>query len=71
MQEEIQDTTGAGDAFLGTLLYGIANNMPHADMMRLAAVVAASKCTALGARTGLPYAKDVKGLLAQTTVTSK
>ena len=59
MQEDVQDTTGAGDAFLGTILFGVAKRMPHADMMKLAAVVAASKCTALGARPGIPYAKDI------------
>lgn len=68
VQEDIQDTTGAGDAFLGTLLYGTANNMPHHDMMKLAAVVAASKCTALGARPGLPFAKDInQALLPKVT----
>ena len=59
LQEDIEDTTGAGDAFIGTVLYAITQGMPHDKMLRLAAVVAACKCTALGARPGLPYARDI------------
>ena len=70
LQEDVQDTTGAGDAYLGTVLYGIANKMPHADMMKLAAVVAASKCTALGARSGLPYTQDISQDLLPRAMTS-
>ena len=59
LQEAIEDTTGAGDAFIGTILYGIIHKLPHDKMLQLAAVVAACKCTALGARPGLPYADDI------------
>lgn len=55
LQEAIVDTTGAGDAFIGTMLYAICNGMPPEESLRLAAVVAATKCTAVGARTGLPH----------------
>jgi sugar/nucleoside kinase (ribokinase family) len=48
------DTTGAGDAFIGSCLYGVCTGMALTDMLRLAAAVAACKCTALGARPGLP-----------------
>jgi hypothetical protein len=51
----VVDTTGAGDAFIGSLLYGLATGMPVQQAMRLAAVVAACKCTALGPRPGLPH----------------
>ncbi len=54
MQDAIMDTTGAGDAFIGTLLYAICNSMPPEQSLQLAAVVAATKCTAFGARGGLP-----------------
>ena len=54
LQEFVKDTTGAGDAFIGALCYGLAANMSVDKMMVLAAVVAACKCTALGARPGLP-----------------
>eukprot|EP00195_Chlamydomonas_chlamydogama_P003024 CAMPEP_0202923018 /NCGR_PEP_ID=MMETSP1392-20130828/78228_1 /ASSEMBLY_ACC=CAM_ASM_000868 /TAXON_ID=225041 /ORGANISM="Chlamydomonas chlamydogama, Strain SAG 11-48b" /LENGTH=451 /DNA_ID=CAMNT_0049616679 /DNA_START=76 /DNA_END=1431 /DNA_ORIENTATION=- len=50
----VVDTTGAGDAFIGSVLYGLAVGLPRPDMLKLAAVVAACKCTALGARPGLP-----------------
>lgn len=65
VQEAIEDTTGAGDAFIGSILYGVCNRMSHDQTLRLAAVVAACKCTALGARPGLPHAEDIsKELLA-------
>lgn len=58
-QEAVEDTTGAGDAFIGTILYGIIHKLLYDQMLRLAAVVAACKCTALGARPGLPHAEDI------------
>ena len=48
------DTTGAGDAFVGSLMFGLATGLGIGAMLRLGAVVAACKCTALGARPGLP-----------------
>lgn len=59
-QGQIVDTTGAGDAFVASLMYGIVRQLPVDRMLRLAAVVAAAKCTALGARGGLPSAKDIE-----------
>ncbi len=53
------DTTGAGDAFIGALLYGICHGLPKEQYLRLAAVVAAAKCTAAGARKGLPMLADL------------
>lgn len=53
-KDAVVDTTGAGDSFIGSVLYGICTGMALPDTMRLAAVVAACKCTALGARPGLP-----------------
>ncbi|GFR48228.1 hypothetical protein Agub_g10089, partial [Astrephomene gubernaculifera] len=43
----VVDTTGAGDSFIGSMLYGIATRMPLPGALRLAAVVAGCKCTAL------------------------
>ncbi|KAG8485318.1 hypothetical protein CXB51_021327 [Gossypium anomalum] len=51
---ELVDTTGAGDAFIGAVVYG----MPPEKMLPFAAQVAASGCRALGARTGLPHRTD-------------
>ena len=53
MQEAIEDTTGAGDAYIGSVLYGITQQMPFDQMMMLAALVAACTCTALGASPAL------------------
>ena len=54
------DTTGAGDASVGSLLYGISTGMQVPAMLRLAAIVAAAKCTAVGARAGLPWSSDLR-----------
>ena len=48
------DTTGAGDSFIGSFCFGVATGMALPAAMRLGAYVAARKCTALGARPGLP-----------------
>ncbi|XP_029129076.1 ribokinase isoform X2 [Cajanus cajan] len=52
---ELVDTTGAGDAFVGALLYAICANLSPEKMLPFASYVAAAKCRALGARSGLPY----------------
>ena len=67
-QESVVDTTGAGDAFVGSLLYGLATGTGIEAMLRLAAVVAACKCTKLGARPGLPYAVQLNDALLSTSV---
>ncbi|KAH7523553.1 hypothetical protein FEM48_Zijuj06G0024300 [Ziziphus jujuba var. spinosa] len=57
---ELLDTTGAGDAFIGAVLYVVAicTNMPAEKMLPFAAQVAAGCCRGFGARTGLPYHTD-------------
>ncbi|XP_027352019.1 ribokinase-like [Abrus precatorius] len=55
---ELVDTTGAGDAFIGAVLYAICANFAKEKMLRFAATVAGAKCRALGARSGLPYRTD-------------
>lgn len=55
----VVDTTGAGDAFIGSMLYSLATGKPVREALRLGAVVAACKCTALGARPGLPRRADL------------
>lgn len=61
--EHVVDTTGAGDAFIGSVVYSLAQGLPAHRALRLAAVVAAAKCTALGARPGLPWRDAVDGAL--------
>ena len=57
--ERVVDTTGAGDAYNGAWLYGMATGMDRAATMRLASVVAAAKCVKLGARPGLPTRDEI------------
>lgn len=57
-ESELMDTTGAGDAFIGAILYAICTNKPPEQMLPFAAQVAAIACRALGARTGLPCLSD-------------
>ncbi len=58
-QECVVDTTGAGDAFIGSIVYGLATGLALKDAMRLGTVVAACKCTALGPRPGLPTVEQL------------
>ena len=64
-QEAVVDTTGAGDAFVGSLIYGLAVGLGTEAMLRLGSVVAACKCTALGARPGLPRRSQISAKLLQ------
>lgn len=57
--EAVVDTTGAGDAFIGTMLFSVAMGLGPAKGARLASVVAAAKCLKLGARPGLVRLTDV------------
>ncbi|GAB4841278.1 hypothetical protein Ancab_022010 [Ancistrocladus abbreviatus] len=57
---ELVDTTGAGDAFIGAVLYALCAHMPPERMLPFAAQVAACGCRGLGARTGLPYRTDIR-----------
>lgn len=57
-QSELVDTTGAGDAFIGAVLYAICTNKPPEQMLPFAAQVAAIACRDLGARAGLPRLTD-------------
>ena len=59
---KVVDTTGAGDAFCAGFLYGLLNNKKLYECGRLGNFVA-SRCTMkMGARTGLPFAKDLAAL---------
>ncbi|KAF8014836.1 hypothetical protein BT93_H0584 [Corymbia citriodora subsp. variegata] len=56
--QELIDTTGAGDAFIGATLYAICADMSPEKFLPFAAQVAAANCRALGARASLPYRTD-------------
>jgi len=53
------DTTGAGDAFCAGFLYGLLNDKSLHDCGRLGNFVASRCVLKMGARAGLPYAKDL------------
>ncbi|KAL1199656.1 Ribokinase [Cardamine amara subsp. amara] len=55
---ELVDTTGAGDAFTGAVLYGLCTDMASEEMLVFASRVAACCCRGLGARTTLPFRTD-------------
>lgn len=58
--EELVDTTGAGDAFVGGIIYSLCAGHPVEKMLPLAATVAGFCCRALGARPGLPHRSNPK-----------
>jgi ribokinase len=56
---KVVDTTGAGDAFCAGFLYGLIHGKSLSECGRLGNFVASRSVTALAARAGLPYAKDL------------
>ncbi|MCW4043975.1 MAG: carbohydrate kinase family protein [Candidatus Bathyarchaeota archaeon] len=56
------DTTGAGDAFCAGFLYGLLSNKSLYECGRLGNFVASRCVMHMGARTGLPFAKDLAAL---------
>ena len=59
---EVVDTTGAGDAFCAGFLYGLVNNRSLFECGRLGNFVASRCIMKMGARTGLPFSKDLEPL---------
>ncbi len=59
-----KDTTGAGDAFRGGLLYGLLNGDDVETSMKYGNAVAAMKCSKLGARPGLPNKQQLESFLS-------
>ncbi len=62
---ECVDTTGAGDAFRGGFLFGLLEGRSLPDLLRYGNAVAALKCRALGARTGLPTRAELDRFLRE------
>jgi sugar/nucleoside kinase (ribokinase family) len=56
-------TTGAGDAFRGGFLYGVLSGADLETSLKFGNAVAAMKCSALGARTGLPNKSELENFL--------
>jgi sulfofructose kinase len=68
---ECRDTTGAGDAFRGGFLYGLLNGEDIEASMKFGNAVAAMKCSALGARTGLPTRTQLESFLEGVSTTTR
>jgi ribokinase len=60
---KVVDTTGAGDAFCAGFLYGLIRGNSLSECGHLANFVASRCVRKMGARAGLPYAKDLGALL--------
>jgi sugar/nucleoside kinase (ribokinase family) len=60
---KVVDTTGAGDAFLAGVGYGIVKGWNIDKTAEYANAVAALKCRKKGARVGLPSAKEAEELM--------
>jgi len=60
---EVVDTTGAGDAFHGAFAFGLAQQWPVGEAVKLACAVGALACTAVGGRAGLPDLPTALALL--------
>ena len=56
---DVVDTTGAGDAFIGSLAFGLIEGLQLERTLALASWVAAHKCRLPGPRPGLPRREQV------------
>ena len=61
----VLDTTAAGDAFLGALAVGLAENKPIQEALRFANAAGALATTKLGAQPSLPSRKDLEIFLSK------
>ena len=59
-----RDTTGAGDAFHAGFLYGLLTGEDVETSLQFGNAVAAMKCSALGARPGLPTREQLEDFLS-------
>ncbi|HBA89403.1 MAG TPA: carbohydrate kinase [Geobacter sp.] len=61
--DDLVDTTGAGDAYHGAFLFGIARGFSLKKAARYASAVGALNTRALGGRSALPTLREVEGFL--------
>ena len=61
---EAVDPTGAGDAFVAGVAWGMAQRWPWPEVGRFANAVGALTCCSLGAQASLPNLAEVQALLA-------
>jgi sugar/nucleoside kinase (ribokinase family) len=62
VKTKVVDTTGAGDAFIAGIIYGILHGWKIEKSLHFASQVAAFKCRKPGARAGLPYKGEIGGI---------
>ncbi|KAA8499444.1 Ribokinase [Porphyridium purpureum] len=62
----IVDSTGAGDAFIGGVCYGLLTGLSVERMMLLGSRVASAKLTKVGARAGIPRQSEIEPYLLRT-----
>ncbi len=59
------DTTAAGDCFLGYYAAAIAENLPYAQALRLAAAASALAVQRQGAAPSIPIRRDVEEMITR------
>jgi ribokinase len=64
---KVIDTTAAGDAFLGGLAYGLSENKPIREVLKLANGAGALATTKLGAQPSLPLRRELESFLKSST----
>ena len=62
--EEIEDTTGSGDAFIGGFIAAFLLDYSLEDSPKMGTVVAAEKLRGIGARSTLPSMQRLRQLAA-------
>ena len=67
---EVKDTNGAGDAFHGAYVGGLAEGMAWSALLRFASATAALCCQTVGSRNGLPTRAEVVNLMANQELES-
>jgi sugar/nucleoside kinase (ribokinase family) len=63
---EVVDPTGAGDAFVAGVAWGMAQRWPWPEVGRFANAVGALACCSLGAQASLPSLKEVEKQMASS-----
>mmetsp|Transcript_4755 Transcript_4755/g.6525 ORF Transcript_4755/g.6525 Transcript_4755/m.6525 type:complete len:390 (+) Transcript_4755:173-1342(+) len=67
-KSEIVDTTGAGDSFIGGVIFGVLSKMPAYQLLILASYIAAQKLKQPGARTGIPRLDQIPDSLLSSSI---
>jgi ribokinase len=63
--DSVEDTTGAGDAFCGTLAAALHGGFKLEDAMKRACVAGSLACLKKGAQTSFPYLGEIEQKLAE------